>query len=598
MPLSKARKEYDVVIVGSGASGGQMAYTLTMEGVAVLMIEAGRRYDPATETAMFQTNDQAPLRGTKTPDKQRTFYDASPNSGWQIPGEPYANASSEPEREFLWWRSRQLGGRSNHWGRIALRNGPHDFKSRSRLGVGLDWPISYHDLAPYYDKVELLIGVYGTNEGHENLPNSSPGVLLPAPKFRAGELLVRHHAKKIGIPVIPCHRAVLSVRQDAERVPARLHPRNPRAQRLLTDSMSRRSACLWATDCHRGCAVGANYQSTTVHLAPALASGNLKIITDAMVREVTVDGCGRADGVVYIDKNTGSEHRARARAVVLAAGSQETVRLLLNSRSTLFPEGLGNSSGLVGKYITDSVSSSFSGQFPILENLPVHNEDGAVGGPHAFIPWWLHGEPLDFPGGYHIEFSTGRKMPSMSAATGFDWLTGRPGYAWGRQFKEDARRYYGSTQGFTAQGAMFPNEHCYSELDPVMKDRWGIPVLRYHWRWTDQELKQVVHQQKTLADLIKVMGGRSKGPPATDARKVIRNGGEVIHEVGGAVMGADHGCSVTDRWGRVWDVPNLYVADGAVFAGTASVNPTLTIMALAWRAAEHLLSELSSGNIR
>lgn len=595
------RPAYDVIVVGSGASGGQAAYTLTMGGAKVLMLEAGRNYDPVTETAMFQINSQAPLRGVATPDKQREFYDASPNSGWTIPGEPYTNAGKAPKEQFRWWRSRQLGGRSNHWGRIALRNGPYDFKPYTRDGLGFDWPISYEDVAPYYDKVEMLIGVFGANEGIENSPDSSPGVLLPPPKFRAGELLAQHHGKKIGIPVRTCRRAVLSVRQDADRIPARLHPGNPRAQRLLADSMRTRAACFWATDCHRGCGIRANYQSPTVHLPPALASGNLDIVTHAMAREITVDDRGRATGIIFIDKLTGAEHRVTGRAVMLAASSQETVRLLLNSKSQRFPQGLANASGKVGKYITDSVASSFSGQFPALENLPVHNEDGAVGGPHAYIPWWLYAEQkagqLDFPRGYHLEFSFGRKMPNMSAATRFDWLTGRPGYAYGRQFKEDARRYYGSVQSFTAQGAMIPNDDCYSEIDPEVKDRWGIPVLRYHWKWGEHELKQVAHQQKTIAALIEAMGGRYDKKPETNGARVVRSGGEVIHEVGGAIMGADPRTSVTDKFSRTWEAKNLYIADGAVFANTASKNPTLTIMALAWRAADHLLDEMKKGNI-
>ncbi len=597
----KTKPTYDVIVVGSGASGGQTAYTLTMEGAKVLMLEAGRNYDPVTETAMFQINSQAPLRGVATPDKQREFYDASPNSGWTIPGEPYTNATKDPQRQFRWWRSRQLGGRSNHWGRIALRNGPYDFKPYSRDGLGFDWPISYDDVAPYYDKVEMLIGVFGTNDGMENSPDSSPGVLLPAPKFRAGELLARHHGKKVGIPVISCRRAVLSVKQDADRIPAKLHPGNAKAQRLLAESMRLRAACFWATDCHRGCSIRANYQSPTVHLPPALASGNLDIVTHAMAREVTVNDQGKATGVVYIDKITKQEHRVSARAVVLAASSQETVRLLLNSKSNRFPQGLANSSGKVGKYITDSVASSFSGQFPVLESLPAHNEDGAVGGPHAYIPWWLYGDQkagkLGFPRGYHVEFSFGRKMPGMAAVTGFDSLTGRAGYAYGKQFKDDARRFYGSTQGFTAQGAMVPNEDCYSELDPTVKDQWGIPVLRYHWKWSEHEIKQVAHQQKMIATLIEAMGGRYTRKTETDGAKVIRDGGSVIHEVGGAIMGADPRSSVTDKWSRTWDVKNLYVADGGVFANTASKNPTLTIMALAWRAADHLLDEMKKGNI-
>lgn len=591
---------YDVIVVGSGAGGGQSAYTLTMEGVKVLMLEAGRFFDPVTEVAMFNLPSEAPLRGVPTPDKQYGFHDCSIHSGWEIPGEPYTQGRPEPENAFRWWRQRMLGGRTNHWGRISLRNGPYDFKPRTRFGAGFDWPIGYDDLAPYYDKVEMLIGVFGTNEGLENSPDSSPGVLLPAPQLRVGERYAQMHARALGLHIIPIHRAVLTVRQDAEGIPAKLHPGNPKAQRLLAESMGWRSACLWATDCHRGCAVRATYDSHTVHLTPALASGNLDLVPNAMAREVTVNDQGRATGVVFIDKTTGIEHRATARAVILAASSQESVRLLLNSKSNRFPHGLANSSGKLGKYLTDSVSSTYNAHIPAFEGMPIHNEDGA-GGAHAYVPWTLHagnrsGE-LGFPGGYHLEFESGRRMPNMTTATGFDWLNGGGGIAYGRRLKEDARRYYGCRLGFGGQGTMLPNDQCYAELDPVAKDQWGIPVLRFHWKWSDFELNQVRHQQKLIAELLATLGGKFAKPPESDPLKAIRPGGSVIHEVGGAIMGDDASASVTNGWSQTWDVKNLVIADGATFASTADKNPTLTIMAIAWRAADHLLDEMKKGNL-
>ena len=603
MPIvtpDKLQTSYDVIVIGSGAAGGQTAYTLTQEGVKVLMLEAGRFFNPATEAALFQTPGQAPLRGVATPDKQYGFHDCSINSGWNIPGEPYTNAHQEPHRQFRWWSQRMLGGRTNHWGRIALRSGPLDFKPRTRWGVGFDWPISYDEVAPYYDKIEMLAGVFGTNEGIENSPNSSPGVLLPAPKMRVGELYAQRHAPKAGLRVIPIHRAVLSVRQDADTIPARLHPNNPRAQRILRDSMRARAACFWATRCHHGCAIKATYDSHTVHLTPALATGNLDILPNAMAREVTIDKAGKATGVTFIDKTTGREGQASARVVVLAASSQESVRLLLNSKSSLFPHGLANSSGKVGKYLTDSVGSSLSAHIPAFEGMPLHNEDGA-GGPHAYVPWTMldrnrNGE-LGFPGGYHLEFTPGRQMPQMTVANGFDGLSGRGGYAYGRQLKEDARRYYGCGLSFGAQGTMVPNDGTFCELAPGLKDQWGIPVLRFHWQWTDFEIKQVLHQQQTIAELLRAVGGRFAGEPETDPLKLVRAGGSVIHEVGGAIMGADSTTSVTNKWSQTWDVKNLFVADGATFASTADKNPTLTIMALAWRAADYLMSELGKGNL-
>ena len=583
--------EYDVIVVGSGAAGGQTAYTLAMEGAKVLMLEAGRNYTPETETPMFHTYDQAPLRGASTPDKEFGFYDSTVDGGWQIPGEPYSSASSETERQFWWWRARMLGGRTNHWGRISLRNGPYDFKPRRRDGLGFDWPISYEDVAPYYDKVEMLIGVYGDNHGLENTPDSPAGCLQPPPKPRAGELLIRKHAKDLGVPVIAAHRAVLTQPLDHKRLPALLHPGNTRAQAILAEHMRTRAACFWATDCGRGCSIRANYQSTTVHLPPALATGNLDILTDAMVREVELDKSGKASGVVFLDKKRGAEQRARGRIVVLAASACETVRIMLNSKSARFPHGLANSSGKVGRYLMDTVGSAVTGQIPRLENLPPHNEDGA-GGIHVYSPWWLykeqHAGKLDFARGYHIEMGSGRRMPSAGTLTTMSNLAG--GY--GRQFKADMRRYYGSLIGLSGRGEMIPNEDSYCEIDASAKDRYGIPTLRFHWKWSEHETRQAVHMQKTFAAIIDAMGGRVVSKLETDGRKAIAPGGFIIHEVGGAIMGDDPKSSVVNQWGQAWDVKNLFLTDGAPFPSNADKNPTLTIMALAWRSADYMLAAM------
>jgi choline dehydrogenase-like flavoprotein len=600
MPIitaSKTQPSYDVIVVGSGAAGGQTAYTCTMNGAKVLMLEAGRNYDPVTETPMFQHNGQAPLRGTSTPDKPFGFHDATIDGGWAVPGEPYSSASDDPARKFWWWRARMLGGRTNHWGRISLRNGPYDFKPHRRDGLGFDWPIDYSDVAPYYDKVEMLVGVYGTNEGLENTPNSPDGILLPAPAMRAGEQFTRARGKKLGLPVVPIHRAVLSAKQDAERIPAKLHPNNPKAQRVLAEAMRARQACFWATPCGRGCSIKANYQSTTVHLPPALATGNLDIVPNAMTREITMDENGKATGVVYIDKTTGKENRVKGKVVVLAASSAESVRILLNSKSARFPNGLANSSGKVGKYIMDTVGASLSGHIPALENLPLHNEDGAGGG-HTYVPWWLYKEQaagkLGFARGYHIEFESGRRMPSVGTGAGLESLTNG---SYGRQFKEDARRYFGAQIGFAGRGEMIPNDDSFCEIDPNLKDKWGIPVLRFHWKWSEHETRQAKHMQDTFAALIEAMGGQVRGKPSANGRDAIEPGGKIIHEVGGTIMGADPKISVTNQWCQTWDVKNLFVNDGGPFCSNADKNPTLTIMALAWRASDYLLDEMKKGNL-
>lgn len=598
---AQVKPSYDVIVVGSGAAGGQTAYTLTMEGASVLMLEAGRDYDPVQETPMFQTNAQAPLRGVATPDKSFGFHDATVGGGWQVPGEPYTQASDDPAKQFEWYRARMMGGRTNHWGRISLRNGPYDFKYKTRDGLGFDWPFTYEEIAPYYDKVEMLIGVYGDNNNLENTPDSPDGCLQPPPALRAGERFAQKHMRAMGIPAIPIHRAVLTQRQDANVLPKRIHPNNARAQKILAQAMSERAACFWATNCGRGCSIRANYQSTTVHLPPALATGNLDIVANAMTREVTVNAKGRADGVIYIDKTTGKECRVKGRIVVLAASACESVRVLLNSKSSQFPQGLANSSGLLGKYIMDTVGASMSGHIPALENLPPMNEDGA-GGPHAYAPWWLYKEQLrgdlGFARGYHIEYGGGRGMPGFGAANGMERYT-RGSY--GRKFKEDARRFYGAFMYFSGRGEMIANEQSFCELDPVVKDKWGIPVLRFSWHWTEHELRQAEHMEKTFIEVIRAMGGTPLGRSAARRRASEKNpiekGGRVIHEVGGAIMGDNSSKSVTNPWSATWDVPNLYLTDGAPFVGNADKNPTLTIMALAWRASDHMLEELKKGNL-
>jgi choline dehydrogenase-like flavoprotein len=583
--------DYDVIVVGSGAGGGQSAYTLSMDGAKVLMLEAGRNYS-ATESAMFRTPDLAPLGGAGTADKPFGFYDATVDGGWNVPGEPYVRASEEDGGRFEWWRARMLGGRTNHWGRISLRNGPYDFKPRTRDGLGFDWPIRYEDVAPYYDKVELLIGVYGSNEGFENTPNSPPGCLLPPPKPLVSDHLVRQRAKRLGIPVIPGHRAVLTQALDYKRSPARLHPGNAKAQKILAQDMRSRTPCLWATPCGYGCAVRANYQSTTVHLPPALMTGNLDIITDAMVYEVTMGRDGRATGVNFVDRISGKQRHAAARVVILAASACETVRILLNSKSARYPDGLANSSGRVGRYLMDTVGSAVGGQIPLLESLPPLNEDAADGF-QLYVPWWLyrqqHAGKLGFARGYHIEYGGGKRMPGPGTGAGLEWLTGG---SYGKKFKQDVRRYYGSFVWFSGRGEMIPNEQSFCEIDRSIKDKWGIPVLRFHWQWSEHERGQAAHMQRTFADIIEAMGGKTRHPIKTDGAEAIAPGGSIIHEVGGAIMGSDPKTSVTNSWGQTWDVKNLYINDGAVFASNADKNPTLTIMALAWRASDHILERM------
>jgi choline dehydrogenase-like flavoprotein len=210
-----------------------------------------------------------------------------------------------------------------------------------------------------------------------------------------------------------------------------------------------------------------------------------------------------------------------------------------------------------------------------------------------YVPWWLyqeqHAGKLGFARGYHIEFGGGKRMPGYGTAAGLEWLTDG---SYGVKFKQDVRRYYGSFVWFDGRGEMIPNEQSFCEIDPSVKDKWGIPVLRFHWQWSEHELRQAAHMQKTFAQIIDAMGGRTHGPIKTDGAKAIAAGGSIIHEVGGAIMGSKAATSVTNQWCQTWDVANLFITDGAVFASNADKNPTLTIMAVAWRAADHILERM------
>ncbi len=573
MQVIRTRRLFDVCIIGSGAGGGMAAKVLTEAGAEVVMLEAGIMWDAARDSKMFAWSYDSPRRGAATPDRQFGEFDAG-LGGWSLDGEPYTMG---PGTTFDWFRTRMLGGRTNHWGRISLRFGPDDFRRRSLDGLGDDWPISYDDLKPYYDQVDDLVGIFGSVEG---LPNEPDGHFLPAPKPRCYELLIKQAADALKITCIPSRLSILT------------RPHNGR------------KACHYCGQCGRGCAVHANFSSPSVLLPPALATRRLDIVTGAMAREVTTDETGLATGVTYIDTTSGREHHVRARIVVLAASACESARILLNSRSSRFPHGLANSSGTVGKYLTDTTGVGVSGFIPKLMDRVPHNEDGA-GGAHLYMPWWLDNRTLDFPRGYHIEIGGGRRMPSagflgnIQNYTGTD-VAGRPvapgGY--GTQLKDEYRRLYGSTVSFAGRGEMVPNEHSYCEIDPTVVDRWGIPVLRFHFTWTDYELDQVRHMQTTFRSLIEEMGGTPLSPmPDRAAGYGIAPGGRIIHEVGVTRMGHSPTTSVLNQHCQAHDVRNLFVADGGPFVTNADKNVTWTILALAMRTSEYIAEQRKAGAI-
>jgi choline dehydrogenase-like flavoprotein len=565
MQVIRQPKTYDVCIVGSGAGGGMAAKVLCEAGADVVMLEAGPMWDSARDSKMSAWPYDSPRRGAATPTKPFGEFDGC-IGGWDIEGEPYTQA---PGSTFDWFRGRMLGGRTNHWGRISLRMGPDDFKRRSLDGLGDDWPIGYDDIKPYYDKLDRLVGLFGSMEG---LPNEPDGVFQPPPRPRCYELLIKQAADKLNITCIPNRLSI------------------------LTRPLNGRPACHYCGQCGRGCATHANFSSPSVLLPPALATGKLRIIANAMAREVLTDEGGLATGVSYVNRTDRRDYAVRARIVVLAASTCETARLLLNSKSGRFPDGLANSSGVVGRYLTDSTGLTVSGHIPKMEHGVPHNEDG-TGGAHLYMPWWLDNRKLDFPRGYHIELSGGKhSAPAFGFMGGIQRFNQVGGY--GKSLKDDYRRYYGATVGFSGRGEMIPNSDTYCAIDPDVVDAYGIPVLRFHAKFSEHEVLQARHMQETFREIIHEMGGTPTSPMASkDSNYGLENVGRIIHEVGTTRMGNDPQTSVLNANCQAHDVKNVFVADAGPFVSNAHKNCTWTILALAMRTAEGIARQRNQGTL-
>ncbi len=574
--IKKSSKTYDAVIVGSGAGGGMAAYVLANAGLKVLMLEAGPFFDPAKHSSQLKFPYESPRRGAGT--KARAFgdFDAA-FGGWELEGEPY---TKKDNTEFDWFRSRMLGGRTNHWGRISLRFGPKDFQPDD--GVSERWPITYDEVKPFYDKVDRLIGIYGSVEGLENEPD---GIFLKPPPPRLPELFIMKGAAAAGVKVIPGRGSVLT-----EALPGNKD----------------RGACFYCGQCGRSCKVYADFSASSCLVIPALKTGNLELISNAMVREVIIDKDGQATGVSYISKDDMQEYQVNGKKVILAASSCESSRIMLNSKSQRYPNGIANSSNLVGKYLQDSTGASQSGMLPQLLDRKRYNEDG-TGSIHIYGPWTLDNKKLDFPRGYHIEFGGGMGMPSYGFGGGVSKLNGqlpaRDGSkkeegGYGVSLKDDYRRFYGTTFGMSGRGVGMAHIDNYCELDPNVVDKYGIPVLRFHYKWTNDEINQAKHMQETFTRIIHEMGAIPTSQPHTaEDMWGLAAPGRIIHEVGTARMGNDPKKSVLNKWCQAHDCNNLFVVDGAPTVQQSDKNATWTILALSMRTAEYIVDQSKKQNI-
>jgi choline dehydrogenase-like flavoprotein len=569
-------KKYDVVIVGSGAGGGMAAYMLAKEaGLKVCLIEAGPMYDPAKNVMQMKWPWQSPRRGAST--KFRSFgdFDAC-YGGWNLEGEPY---TQKDNTKFDWFRARMLGGRTNHWGRISLRFGPDDFKRKSIDGLGENWPISYDDIKPYYDRLDKLVGIFGSIE---NLPNEPDGVFLPPPKPRLHELFIKKSAMNAGVKVIPSRLSILTKPINDER-----------------------GACFYCNQCARGCTVYADFSSSSVLINPALKTGNVDVIPNAMAREVLTGNDGTATAVSYINKDDMQEYQVSGRVIILAASACESARLLLNSKSSRHPNGLANSSNVVGKYLHDSTGAAMGGILPQLYGRKRYNEDG-VGGMHIYSPWWLDNKKLDFPRGYHIEYWGGMGMPSYGFGFGIEGRNGKDpvngkqkeagGY--GKSLKEDHRYFYGAGVGMAGRGEAIAYAENYCEIDPNVVDKFGIPVLRFHYKWSDHEIKQAKHMKETFREIMEGMGAIiTWGNDDEKNNYGLDTPGAIIHEAGTVRMGDSARTAALNKYNQAHDCKNLFVVDGGAFVSQADKNITWTIMALSMRASEYIVDELKKQNL-
>ena len=572
MQIIKSSKIYDIIIVGSGAGGGMATKVLSEAGLNVAVVEAGPHYDPSDPDQRTQLRWpwESPRRGAST---TRSFgdFDAA-YGGWEIEGQPYTRT---PGTKFDWFRSQMLGGRTNHWGRISLRFGPTDFKHKDIDGLGENWPIGYKDVKPYYDKVDKLVGVFGSKE---NIPNEPDGFFLPPPKPRLHELYYIKGAQKAGVRVIPSRMSMLTKRINNER-----------------------GVCFYCAQCSRACTVHADFSSGTCLIFPAQkAGGQIDLYVNAMAREVLTNQEGKATGISYINRDDRQEYTLRGKVVVLAASACSSARILLNSKSRQHPDGLGNSSGLVGKYLHDSTGTARAAFVPDLMNREIYNEDG-VGGMHVYSPWWLDNKKLDFPRGYHLEIGGGLNMPSYGfggTELYMNAFIGEKAGGYGNRLREDIKKFYGSFLYISGRGESIAREDNYCEIDPDTVDEFGIPVLRFNYAWSDFERKQAKHMHDTFEEIFHAIGATPLGnKPGKDTDYGLESPGRIIHEVGTTRMGDDPAKSVTNRFEQLHDANNVFVVDGGPFVSQADKNPTWTILALAWRTSEYIIDQFKQRRI-
>ena len=586
-------QKFDAIVVGSGACGGWAAMALSQAGMKVLMLEAGGPISPAKDFH-HKFLYELKFRGQGQPGLLRRYSGSERNYRIMIDNEenPY---TTSPETSYRWGRSRCLGGRSLHWARASDRMADYEFKAASRDGYGMDWALSYRDLKPYYDRVESFIGVSGALEGYPQFPD---GVFLPPMPLNCAEAIFTAACKSLGWP--STHRRLAQL--------TRMHNNRP--------------PCHYCGNCVNGCDVGAMFSTVSTTLPPALRTGNLEVRTDSVAALVRMNNENRAQGVTYIERVSKKAIEVDARYVILAASTLENTRLLLLSAKA----GLANSSGTLGHYMIDQVSGGgVSGFLPKLKGGPSRLDDGKSAG--ITIPNLVNIDAKtarkDFIRGYVINATGGQSEYPLFAA-------GLPGF--GSEWKKEVKsRFVAQARVWIAGGEMLARKENFVELDPEVKDHWGIPVLKIHFTHSENDRALIAHFQEKAQELFKkaggeIMSGMGRGGPAgfpgaagsPDAppnravadsgpsRGASREGqprgenarrdtlGGAIHEVGTARMSSNAKDGVLNSFCQTHDISNLYVFGGNAFPSTGDKHPTLTMLALTARGCDQLLESAKS----
>ncbi len=547
--VSRSPKVYPVIVVGSGASGGMAAWNLTRKGINVLMLDAGTKFD----RSKFWTHVrpwEARARYAKGERPPEFFLDTKE--------QPYLTPEGKPFQLIRVWGH---GGKTNVWGRVSLRYADLDFKGPAQDGWEIPWPIEYKDVAPYYDQVDQLIGVCGGDDDSDALPGSKYHMPPPAP--RCGEVLLSKAFAKNDIPIVAGRRA-------NRTKPLRGFP-----------------ACHYCGNCGAGCDTGSFFCSADHLLPDALKTGKLELRSNAVVARILVDDKGLANGVQYFDRATGKEERVYAKVVVMGASAVDTTRILLNSKSDKYPNGIGNRSDVIGRYLCEQLRVHVAGFLPQLYGNGVQNDLG-IGGEHIYMPRFNHRlQNLGYLRGFQMQFwNTGcwaYNLPRIGNLTeGF-----------GAGMKAEIKRKYPAWVELHPFGETLPYRNNRITVDESQADKYGVPKLKIDYEIGDNERKMANHIYDVLEEV-----GRAAGIEWVHFKRgELDSNGSAIHEHGCCRMGADPKVSALNKWTPMHEVKNVFVVDGSAFTSASEKNPTLTILALSWRATDYLAEEMRKGTL-